>query len=251
VLAGRPYAAGASRDAVVVSKHGALAAYGTLDVVGKGFPKGETSPTIVGVADDVRLAVTQSPEMAEVYWPLQPDEAAALLVTAKSDPLTLLAPLREASRAADVRVVPDIRLMREDFARELQIPRLTSSIASLLALIGVGLAAVGIFGIVLYTTVHRMKEIGIRLALGATRASTVRLLVGRTLVNGIGGVGLGLAGSWAAGKAFAGEPFHLQPLDVRDYILVAFIFLSIAAVAALLPVARTLSQDPLRTLKHE
>lgn len=102
ILAGRAFERGDNpKTAVIVSRRGALGMYGTLDILGQGFPKGQASPKVVGIAADAQLSQIQATDMAELYWPLQVGQANAMLVRAKGDPSRLLAPLRDAARATD------------------------------------------------------------------------------------------------------------------------------------------------------
>jgi macrolide transport system ATP-binding/permease protein len=252
ILAGRAFERGDSpKTAVIVSRRGALGMYGTLDILGQGFPKGQASPQVVGVAGDAQLSQIQATDMAELYWPLQVGQANAMLVRTNGDPSRLLVPLRDAARATDPRVVPEIRLLRDDFDRALQQPRLASTIVGVTALVALALATVGIFGVVSYGAGLRIKEIGIRLALGAHAGSIVRTLLRPTLWSGAVGAVLGLAGSWPASRAFAGAPLYVQPLDSAAYVSAGATLLVAASIAALLPAWRTLRQDPLRALRHE
>ena len=105
----------------IISRRAALEMYGTLDVLGQGFPKGDPQRTIVGVAGDAHLINPQATDAAEQYVPIgRGTSGASLLVRARNDPARLLAPLRQAGRAADARVLPEVRLMRDDFARLLR-----------------------------------------------------------------------------------------------------------------------------------
>jgi hypothetical protein len=252
IVAGRTFDRRDGEDgSVIISRRGALAMYGTIDVLGLGFPKGLQVSTIVGVAGDARLFRIQATDMVELYRPLPPNQGGVLLVRARGDPARLLAPLRAAARSADARVVPAVRLMRDDFNRALQAPRLASSIAGLTGMLALGLACVGIFALVSHSAGLRTKEIGIRMALGADGGSIVHLLLRRTFRSGALGMSLGLAGGWPAGAALAGEPFYVQAVDVPAYVAAALIFLAAGSVAALLPTLRTLRRDPLRALRHE
>jgi predicted permease len=252
ILAGRAIEQGDKEaTAVVVSRRGAVAIYGTADVVGRHFPGGHTGPVIVGVAADARLSSSQAADMAELYQPLSPGRASALIVRAKVDPARILAPLRDASRAVDGRVIPQIRLMRDDFERGLREPRLASTIAGLTAMLALVLALVGVFGVVAYGVGLRRKEIGIRLALGAGPGAVVRQLLRYTIWSGAVGLVVGLAGGWPFGTALAGAPFYLRRLDVAAYASIGVILVVTGVFAAFLPAWRTVSNDPFGPLRGE
>ncbi len=116
ILAGRIFESrDPARMEVVISRRVALAMYGTLDVIGRRYPKGEPRWEIVGLAGDAHLINLQATDAGEQYFPLGEDvTGASLIARAHGDPGRLLSPLREASRAGDSRVIPEIRLMRDD-----------------------------------------------------------------------------------------------------------------------------------------
>jgi len=252
VIAGRTFEPNdTSATAAIISERGAIEMYGTSDVVGERFPKGTAGTPIVGVVRDVRLFRLQATDRAEIYLPLRPAQSHALIVRAKSDPSRLLAPVRQAGRTANARVIPEVRLLTDDFTNALRAPAFASGIAGMAALLALVLACLGIFGVVSYGARLRRREIGIRLALGASRGSIKRLLVRQTLWSACLGMALGLAGGWPAGSVFAGDPFYLQPSDAPAYAAAAALVLIAGSVAALLPAFRTLRADPLQALKHE
>jgi len=252
IVAGRGFQRGDDpKTAVIVSRRGALGMYGTLDVLGQAFPKGQGQSKIVGIAGDAQLSTIQATDMAELYRLLEPGQGNAMIVRARTDPSRLVPPLRDAARAADPRVFPEIRLMRDDFDRALRPSRLASAIAGVTALMALALASVGIFGIVSYGAGLRTKEIGIRLALGAHSGSIVRILLRHTLWSGGVGAVFGLAGGWLAVKAFAGEPFYLQSIDFTTYASAGATLLAASSIAALVPAWRTLRRDPVRALRQE
>jgi predicted permease len=262
ILAGRAFVRGdTERTAVVISRRGALEVFGTANVVGRRFvppteeevqaPSGSGTPVIVGIAADAHLSASQATDTVELYQPLLPSQAMAMIVRAKADPARLVVPLRDAARRVDGHVLPEVRLMRDDFDRTVRGPRLTSTIAGLMALLALVLTAVGIFGIVAYGVGLRAQEIGIRLALGASAGALLRMLLRYTLWSGAIGVLVGLAAGWPAGKAFAGAPYYLQGLDLAAYASVGAILFVTGIIAALVPAWRTLHHDPLGALRHE
>jgi ABC-type antimicrobial peptide transport system permease subunit len=139
--------------------------------------------------------------------------------------------------------------MRTDFADKLEGPRVAGSIAAMTALLALGVACIGIAGVVSYVTSRRTKEIGIRLALGATSTSVVRTLLGRSAVTGALGVVFGLGGGWMVGRLFAGQPLYIEPHDAWPYAGAAITLALSATAAGLWPAIRVLRTDPLRALR--
>jgi predicted permease len=251
VISGRAFTPQESNRSVIVSKRGALGMYGTLDVVGRGFPVSSNRLTIVGVAADAQFSRLQDQTLSVMYRPLAPDGAKALMIRTKSDPARLTSPLRQIARAADGRVVPDIHLLRDDFNRGIENLRLATTIASATAAVALVLASVGIFGVVAYGVAARSREIGIRLALGASAGALLRLLLRYTFWSLAIGMIAGLAAGWPVGKSFTQPPYYLQPLDLPASMAVGALFLAIGAIAAVVPAWRALTNDPMRGLRHE
>jgi predicted permease len=251
ILSGRVFDAHDDPETVViVSRRVALEMYGAIDVVGRRFPKDEPRQAIVAVAGDAHLINPQATDAGEAYTPLKGDAIrASLLVRARMDPARLLAPLRQASRAADTRVVPDVRLMRDDRARLLQVPRVVSSVAGGVALLALALACLGVFGVVSHGARLRTREVGIRLALGAPRPSIVGTLLRRTIWASGTGLMLGLAGALALSRGLGGAPFFVQSRDPLPYVVAVLTLALAGTAAAVLPTLRSLRADPLRALR--
>ena len=113
------------------------------------------------------------------------------------------------------------------------------------------LASIGIFGVVAYGVAARSKEIGIRLALGASAGALLRLLLRYTFWSLAIGMIAGLAAGWPLGKSFTQPPYYLQPLDLTASVAVGALFLTIGTIAAVVPAWRALTNDPMRGLRHE
>lgn len=253
ILAGRALDARDSpQSAIVISRRVALAMYGTLDVIGQRYPKGDPRWEIVGVAGDAHLINLQATDAGEQYAPLGDEVAgASLIVRAARDPVRLLGPLRQATREADSRVIPEIRLMRDDFERTLEAPRLASSIAGAVSTLALVLACLGLFGVVSHGARLRTKEVGIRLALGALGGEIVRILLRQTIWSAGIGMVAGVAGAFTLTRILAGAPFYLEPYDPAAYAAAIGVLAFTGAVAGIVPVLRTLRADPLRALRQE
>lgn len=254
VLVGRDFGPEDDRQtAVIIGEKVAREMYGTTDVIGQGFPKGTAQPVIVGVVGDAPLIEVQATNRGERYAPLHGAslEHAVLLARATTDPANLLVPMREASRTADVRVLAQARLMRNDFEAQLQGPRLASAVTGLVALLALSLACVGIFGVVSYGAGLRTKEVGIRLALGATPTSVVRVLSSSIAWSICIGVVIGLAAAWPLSQVFAGNQLYVQPFHVTSYALAAAVLVATGTIASILPALRVLRTNPLHALRND
>jgi predicted permease len=248
-----------ARDAktVIVSRRLALAMYGTLDVLGRGFPKSAPeraadSSTIIGVASDAHSIKVEANNVAELYQPLTPADFADevfLVARARGDVDRLPPVLREAG-SLDPRVIPTAHAMREDFDRRMQGPRLTSAIASGIGLLTLALACLGIFGVVSYGVALRTKEIGIRVALGAQQPALLGSIVRQVLTPVGVGVVIGLALAIPAGLLLGTEPFYLESTDPLTIAAALGVFLAAGGAAALWPAFQVLRRNPLQALRH-
>jgi hypothetical protein len=186
----------------IVSRRLAVEMYGTVNVVGKGFPRSNPARTIVGVAADAPLVNVSATNVAELYSPASPRDYAGLvlLASARGNPQQLLTTMRDAARAADPRVLPRTSLPTARFAERVQGRRVASLVASFTGVLALSLACFGIFGLVAYASAIRTQEIGIRRALGAGGGSVVLLLL-RQLVIPVGvGMALGTMTGVAVGR---------------------------------------------------
>lgn len=253
IIAGRTFAAGdPAASTAIVSRALALRMYGTTDVLGRGFPVSEPVRTIIGIAADAHSLKVTATNVAELYQPLAAEDynLVYLLARARGDAAELIPAMREAARL-DPRVLPAVRLMRNDFDLRMRGPRLSSGIALGVGLITLVLACLGIFGVVSYGVALRTKEIGIHLALGARQSSIVRLVM-RHVLSPVGvGVLIGLAAAVPAGRALSSEPLYLRSVDPVVYVLSLAAFVTAGGLAALLPAVRVLRTDPIRALRHD
>jgi predicted permease len=256
LLAGRNFTATDDRSVVIISRRVALKMYGTLDVLGKRYPRtdqGRNARTIIGIAGDASVMQPRASNSAEEYMILDAAHLpeAALLVRSRTDPQRLLTPLRQAAKSGDRRVSADTRLLASEYEAKLRGPRLASTIAGLVAGLVLTLACLGIFGVVAYAVKLRTKEIGIRRALGAGAPDVYGTLL-RQLAWPVGiGTLLGTATGFGASLVLGHAPFHLAVADATAPVVAFIVFAVAGLAAALVPASRALSADPLRALRHE
>ena len=118
-------------------------------------------------------------------------------------------------------------------------------------LLGLVLAAVGIYGVMACSVAQRTRELGIRIALGLDRANVVRLVLGEGMrLAGIG-VAIGLLGAAVAARLVRGLLYGVSPLDPVAFSVVPLTLVAVAALAVYLPARRAAGVDPIRALKTE
>jgi predicted permease len=254
-----------SLKVMVVSQSLANAAFPGQDPIGKRIACCEPAPgggpdykTIVGVVGDVRWrgpGVAPSPEF---YLPMAQVPRAAwdwnqqtmyIVLRTKLNSEVMSNPLRLA--AADVAPgVPLFGLMTMDqrVMNSLATAKFNTLLLTLLSAIGVVLAAVGIYGVIAYFVTRRTQEIGVRMALGATRGDVVRLVMGQAARPVVLGIVVGVIASAFLTEVLTSQLFDITPGDPATFAIVAIALACIALLASLVPARRAASVNPTRAL---
>ena len=249
---------------MIVSARLAALAFPGQDPIGKRIGCCEPGPNglkvIIGVAGDIRSrgpAVAPGPEF---YLPLSqtPDVAwnwfRTLYVVARTtrDPAALVKPLNAAVTRVD-RDLPlfDVRTMEQRLAGSLATARFNTLLLSLLGGIGLVLAATGIYGVIAYFVSQRTQEIGVRMALGATPGSVVRLILGQALRPVAIGAVLGVAAALLVSRVLTSQLFGVSRTDPLTIAAVVATLIGVALVASAVPARRAASVDPTRALQSE
>ena len=210
--------------------------------------------TVVGIVGDVHQFSLETEPRAEAYVPIAQQEApfGDLIIRTIDDPYQAL----PAVKAAVLAVLPDVplrnvRTMEEIFARRIAQRRLNMLLLGLFGVLGLVISAVGIYGVMAYVVAQRTREIGVRMALGATRSNVVGMVLRNAGLLVVLGLVIGGVGAWylsAAAKSFL---FRLDPSDPRAFVA-AVASLSLAAlVASTIPALRAASIDPMVALRAE
>jgi predicted permease len=246
-LAGRTFDALATGDSpVVVSKSLAVQLYGTSGVAGKRLAE---IGTIVGVVDDVRLSSTDSMDFPQVYAPLQNKDYNALLVRARTsaDAARLVPTLAQIMQDRGAGV-PKVRLLETELEAQIRPMQILSALLSSLAGLALGVACMGIFGVVSYNVAVRRKEISIRMALGARRGSVILLMMQQLVWPVALAIVAGLLGGVIVGRIFESNGGPFSPPDTPVMTLVVLVILAAVAVACIVPTLRALRRADTRVL---
>jgi putative ABC transport system permease protein len=129
--------------------------------------------------------------------------------------------------------------------------QITASVAGILSLLALGLAAIGIYGVVACVVTRRRREVGIRMALGASVRDVRRLILGQTLRPVAAGIAIGIAIAAGVGRVLQSVLFGVSPFDPVAYLIAPLVMIAVAALATWLPTRQALQADPVTTLRSE
>jgi predicted permease len=175
-----------------------------------------------------------------------------LLLRTSGNPLAMTRAVRSAVGEVDrTQVVTDIRSMEQIIAESVSPWRFMMQILSILSIIAVTLAAVGIFGVMSYTVSRRTHEIGLRMALGAGSGDMARLVLNYGLRLTVPGIALGLAGAMGVTRLIGSVLYGVGPTDPLTYVVVSLLLFLVAGLASYIPARRAMKVDPLVALRYE
>lgn len=264
ILQGRSFELRDRRDApavAVISRGLAKKLWGDVNPIGRRLtvaepPRpGESGPDfeVVGIAPDTRVASILDPRREFLYLSSnQRINARMTLIARSSVPLGTLAPaLRNAIRSAH----PDASFIEivtgeEQLANSLVAQRMHAEVAGLFALLGLGVAVIGLFGLLSYMVNLRVREFGIRMAVGADARDLLRLVLGQGMVLVAIGAVLGLAGTLALAKLLSSLLIGVEATDPVTYVSVPAALALVALCACYLPARRAARLDPLKALRQ-
>jgi len=190
----------------------------------------------------------------EVYAPLLQAPVPYLVLTVRTqvEPATLTAAVRRAVMAVDKdEPLFRIQTMQQVVDDSVAGRRFQMSLLAVFAVIALGLAAVGIYGLMSYAVSQRTHEIGIRMALGAKRRDVLHLVVGQGMILALIGVALGAVGALLLTRFLSGMLYGVGFNDPGTLLSVAALLIGVAALASLIPASRAARIDPMVALRHE
>jgi putative ABC transport system permease protein len=209
---------------------------------------------IVGVVGDVRHTGLDGEPKPELFLhTLQvPLGSMTFVVRTEGDPLRLLPAVKREVWAVN-RALPfySVATMEELVAETLRGRRFGVALLGAFAGLALLLAAVGLYGLISFSTSRRTHEIGVRMALGAQGRDILKMVVGEGLLLGAAGVAVGTAGALALTRFMAGLLFGVTPTDPPTYAAIAALLLAVALLASYLPARRATRVDPMTALRYE
>ena len=263
VLAGRDISASDTRDTARVAViNASMARFWDGDnPIGRRFaiappPGASQGPqwlTVIGVVPDFRLHSVDREIPAAYYVPAaQAGGAGRILARARGNPYDLVGSIKAAVHGTDPQIpveelisLPDLRSGR------LATPAVTTLLLSLFAAVALLVALAGLAGVIGTSVSQRTREFGLRMALGASRASVLQLVLRQGMALVIAGLVLGVLGGYGFGRLIASYLFQTAPTDVLAYAAVAALFIVAALLATLGPARRATRVDPLVALRSE
>jgi predicted permease len=209
---------------------------------------------VVGIVGNIRHDGPETNWRREGFVPIaqSPTIAATLVLRTSRSIADVLPPIKTAirSRFPDL-ALPDIEMLG-DYVRQLTAQRRVNMLLlGLFGVLGLAIAAVGLYGVMAYLVTQRTPEIGIRMALGAQPSTILRSVLVRALRQLAAGLAIGLAASWLLSTLVKDFLFRIEPHDVRIYAAAVIVLLLAGLAAALLPARRAARVDPLIALRLE
>ncbi|HTS26801.1 MAG TPA: ABC transporter permease [Bryobacteraceae bacterium] len=224
------------------------------DPIGKRitFDQGQHWVTIVGIASDVKEYGLDREVKDEIYSAFQNGFVGNLVVRTAGDPASMITATRAALHDVDYQLAVDrvqtLQRLQQDSVAS---PRVTAILLGLFALLALIISASGIAAVMALMVTQRTNELGIRMALGATRESILVLVVRHGLLLAFAGTALGIAGAVGVTRLLASLLFGTSPTEIATFAGVSVVFLAVAAVACLIPARAVTSIDPVIALRQE
>jgi putative ABC transport system permease protein len=253
-------------NVVVINETMARKYYGNANPVGRQFKWGSRESSgplseIVGVVADVKHRALDEEPTPAVYHPVMQQDTGlqvpmyrglSYVVRTRIAPASLAASLRNAVRSVDAKlVVLNVLPMDSIVGDTIATRKFNATLLGLFAALALALAATGVYGVLQYSVIQRRREMGIRIAIGATTSDMLQLIVGQAL--GLAGIGVavGLVGAFALTRVIRALLFNTDPLDALTFAASAGVLLLIAMLSSYLPARRALRVDPTVAMRAE
>ncbi|MGC1617123.1 MAG: FtsX-like permease family protein, partial [Candidatus Acidiferrum sp.] len=251
---------GGAQAVVLVNEAMARQYWGTLDVLGKRLSASKDDKgqpfwsEVIGVVADAReISLRSQPSPVYFFSMLQGGTGSIhLLVRTHTDPDALGTTIsRQIWTAYPDQPVTHLMTMSRTISESVGDERLRSVLLVVFAGIGFALALVGVYGVVSYSVVRRVQEIGIRMALGASPRDVLRMVIGQGLLPVVLGVVLGAAAAFALGRVIASQLYGVKPSDPATFLGATALVLIVSCAACYIPARRAMRVDPLVGLRYE
>jgi len=250
------------RDTVVVNEALAKAAWPGQSIVGKRIRSlplrdwGQEEWEVVGVVGDTKLYAYDQESKPTFFCPSQEAYGSGsphlFLIRTQVEPASLIHPIQLAIKEVEPDVfTPSIQIISDQLYSATQGRRTFMLYLALFAGVGLALAAIGLYGILAHAVTRRTREIGIRIAVGATPDMIRNTLLGEGMKLTFIGLGCGLVGSLGITRFLRNQLFNVSPQDPLTLAMISVFLLFVAAMACLIPARRAMKIDPMTALRYE
>ncbi|CAN5705257.1 ABC transporter permease [soil metagenome] len=228
-----------------------------IDPIGKQIEiswDGSGPDEIVGVVGDIREGALDKEAEPAIYWshPREPYSGMALVVRTSGDAARFGAAVAKEIRAIDPeQPIADVRTMEQVVSKSIARPRFNTLLLAIFAGVALVLASVGLYGVMNYSATQRTHEVGIRMALGATRADIMRLVVGNGMLLTLIGIGIGVVASIGLTRVMQSFLFGVGATDAITFISVSLLLIAVALVANYIPARKATRVNPVIALRYE
>ncbi len=248
----------ASHYVVIINQSFANKYLAGKDPIGHRLRTSPNTPwyTIIGVVQDIRNEHLEIAAVPQIYVPFlssyPPPGGAAIVVRSSLPQSATIAALRSAVRTVDPHLaISHIRVMSDLNAHATAPRRFQTTLLTVFSAIALFLAVVGVYGLLAYTVRQRTGEIGLRMALGSSRAGIAKLILNEGLSLLLAGLAIGIAGGVAFAHLLRGFLYEIPALDPLTFALVPTLLFFATLIACLVPSIRAAATDPIIALRHE
>jgi predicted permease len=258
LLAGRDFAwsdTPGTQHVVIINEAAARREWPGQDPIGKMANDVDKTPVrIIGVVADVRESSVETASSPEVYIPMTQNsdaEGATLVVRTKVAPESLASSVLTTLRTLNPsQPASEFRPLQSLVDHAVSPRRFFALLVTIFAVLGVLLAALGIYGVISYSVTQKTKEIGVRMALGASTGRVMRDVLANTLRLAVVGIGLGAAASMGLARLIASLLYFTSPWDVQTYLIMVLGLLAVALVSGFFPARRASRVSPMTALRN-
>jgi predicted permease len=240
---------------VLVSETLASTVWPGEDPIGKRIGVWDCCQTVIGVVGDVTSRGVDDPalfrEFDTAFHVYTPQSGSTFFVRTTGDPTSLARSVREVLTTMEPEGVVELSSLQDDIAASLARPRFYMALIGLFAIVAVGLAMLGLYGVIAHTVGQRTREIGLRKALGAKDVDVLWMVVREGMIPPVVGVLAGIAAATALSWVLSDFLYGMEPLDPIVFVGLGAALVAVGAVATWLPAWRASRVAPMESLRYE